>query len=729
MSFRDIEIKTEYRSFSDNIINDFYIPLLSKATIYKRAVGFFSSSALIEISKGISGLIKNGGKIQLIASPKLSEEDIEAIQKGFELRKKIIDDSINRAFEKPKSIFEEQRLNLLANLIANGQLDIKIAFIEENHCIGIFHEKMGLMTDTFNNRIAFTGSMNESKNAFSYNYESIDVFCSWTHDYERVENKERAFDSIWNDDEPNIITMEFTKIAKEKLESYKKNEEIDLDIDERELYFDKNTVIRENGNTNFFLNKKEPVIPKTVEIREYQLNAIDKWEKFNFQGIFDMATGTGKTYTGLAAVERLYRTLDRRLAVIIVAPYQHLVNQWVDDIEEFGMKPIIGHSSSQQTNWKKRLNDAIRSFNLSINNHFCFICTNATYSSEYVQSLLRKLENNTLLMVDEAHNFGAEKLSKLLLDNFQYRLALSATIVRNQDEEGTNKLYSYFGNKCIEYSLSDAINSNMLTPYYYYPVVVSLNEDELEEYVELSKKIIGRHNDQGKRIYNDYEKMLLIKRARIVAGAEEKIGKLRQEIEKYKDDSHILVYCGATTIKDPNYKEGFADEEEKKQINIVSEMLGNQLGMKISKFTSEESAKERDDLKAAFDKGDLLQALVAIRCLDEGVNIPSIKTAFILASSTNPKEYIQRRGRVLRKHPGKTHAKIYDFITLPIPTNDVSKYNSEVVNTVKGLVFREIARMKDFANISENPWAVDGLINDIENNYSLNLFKGDEQND
>ena len=176
MSFLDISIKTEYRSLIDDMVNDFYTPLLNEATIYKRAVGFFSSSALIEISKGISGLIKNGGKIQLVASPKLSEEDIEAIEKGFEKRKEIIECCIERSFEQPKNIYEERRLNLLANLIANGQLDIKIAFLEEENSVGMFHEKMGLMTDTENNMIAFTGSMNESKNAFSHNYESIDVF-------------------------------------------------------------------------------------------------------------------------------------------------------------------------------------------------------------------------------------------------------------------------------------------------------------------------------------------------------------------------------------------------------------------------------------------------------------------------------------------------------------------------------------------------------------------------
>lgn len=724
MSFLDVNIKPEYRSLIDDMIDDFYIPLLKEATIYKRAVGFFSSSALIEISKGIADLIKNGGKIQLVASPRLSDDDIEAIEKGFEHRKEIIEKCIERSFDDPRNIYEERRLNLLANLIANEQLDIKIAFLENDNSIGMFHEKMGIMTDGDNNTIAFTGSMNESKNAFSHNYESIDVFCSWTHDKERVFAKESAFNAIWNDYEPCIKTIDFPMVAKEKLERYRKDAIIDLDID-----FSEKSSKQISKSVYIEPAKKCPIIPGDVEIRPYQIEAIDAWEEQAFRGIFDMATGTGKTYTGLAAVERLYRKKNERLAVFIVAPYQHLVDQWVEDIEKFGMKPIIGHSASAQKNWKNRLNDAVRSFNLNITDHFCFICTNATFSSDYVKEQLSKTKGNVLMMVDEAHNFGAENLSTLLIPQIPYRLALSATIERHGDEDGTDKLFSYFGSKCIEYTLKQAIDNNMLTPYNYFPIVVSLNDDELQEYIELTSKIFGKTDEKGKRVFSEYEKMLLIKRARIVAGATNKIPALRSYIKKYQNDNHMLIYCGATTIRDPSYKEGSADEEEKRQINIVSEMLGNEFGMKISKFTSEESAKERESLKIAFDEGKQMQALVAIRCLDEGVNIPSIKTAFILASSTNPKEYVQRRGRVLRKYPGKSQADIYDFITLPVDLDVAQNMDPDVLRSVKGLVLREMVRMKDFATISENPWEVDGLINKIEDVYGLNTFEGEVDND
>lgn len=602
-------------------------------------------------------------------------------------------------------------------------MDIKIAFTETNNKFGIFHEKMGLIYDKELNVVAFTGSMNETSTAFSHNYESIDVFCSWTADKERVYAKENAFSAIWSDYEPNIRSIEFPDVAREMLQSYKQAD-IDLDVDINEFVHGKVNIQIEQQQ----LKKIGPRMPEDVSLHDYQLESIDEWQKRNFIGIFDMATGTGKTYTGLGAVSRLFESLEESLAVFIVCPYQHLVEQWIEDIKKFNMKPIVGYSASSQKDWKKRLKDAVISFNLGVNKHFCFISTNATFSSEFVQDQVNKTKGNVVLMVDEAHNFGAEHLSKTLNASIPYRLALSATLERHGDEEGTEKLFNYFGEKCIEYTLKQAIDNNKLTPYYYYPLVVSLTEDELYEYKKITSQIFKHcsKDKRGKIRISEIGKMLLIKRARLVAAAQEKITKLAEVMENYKEDSQILVYCGAATLRDPGYVEGITDEEEKRQIDIVASMLGNKLGMRISKFTSEESSAEREELKAVFAEGKHMQALVAIRCLDEGVNIPSIKTAFILASSTNPKEYIQRRGRVLRKYQGKNHAVIYDFITLPIRLEDVNSMTDDDIRIGRSLVNKEIIRMKDFASIAENLSVVDKLINDITDVYNLNELGGEE---
>ena len=715
MGFQNIDIKSEYRSRLDNVIKDFYVPVLKQSVLYKRAVGFFSSTALVEMSAGICGLVKNGGKIQLIASPHLSANDIEAINNGLKRRDDVIEEALIRQLSEPIGAEETARLNLLSNLIAAGVLEIKIAFLETDNTVGMFHEKMGLMYDNDQNIIAFSGSMNESFNAFRQNYEAVDVFTSWTSDENRVMAKQAAFNAMWNDYEPSIRVRDFPKVADLIVKKYRTDNNTDLSLDEKS--FDA------ESNDESFATKADngPHIPSEVKMRPYQIEAINSWAEKDYRGIFDMATGTGKTYTALAAIATLYKATSNNLAVFIVCPYQHLVEQWKDDIVAFGMKPIVCYSASAQRNWKERLKTAATSFNIGVQNHFCVVTTNATFSSDYVQGIVKKMRGNVLLVVDEAHNFGAENLSTTLMDNMKYRLALSATIDRYGDPEGTSKLYAYFGEKCIEYTLKDAIDNKMLTPYYYYPVVVSLSETELEEYLDLTAKIRKNvHPDKrGKVVLSEYAKMLLIKRARLVSGAVEKIDVLRRLMQDYKDDNHMLVYCGATTMHDVDYKEGKAHAVDIRQIDLVADLLGNELGMRVSKFTSEEDAAERERIKADFDEGEHLQAVVAIRCLDEGVNIPSIKTAFILASSTNPKEYVQRRGRVLRLFKGKTHAVIYDFITLPFALELTDQVEPEVLESGKSLALREIVRMKDFAAIAENPFDSDDLISQIQSAYGI----------
>lgn len=724
MNFTDIAIKPEYRSLLDNVIKDFYIPVLKGSVLYKRAVGFFSSTALVELSSGICGLVKNGGKIQLIASPHLSAEDIEAINSGLKRRDDVIEDALIRELSSPVGAKESARLNLLSNLVASGILEIKIAFLETDNTVGMFHEKMGLMYDAENNVIAFSGSMNESFNAFRQNYEAIDVFKSWSGDSERVRIKQAAFDAMWNDYEPSIRVREFPKVADLIVSKYLVNHDIDLTLDD--------IPEKEDARAIDFVREVQegPRIPDTVHIRPYQMEAINNWEANQYRGIFDMATGTGKTYTALAGIATLYKKLNKKLAVFIVCPYQHLVEQWKDDIIAFGMKPIVCYSASSQKNWRERLKTAATSFNIGVQDHFCVVTTNATFSGDYVQNIVKRMRGNTVLVVDEAHNFGAEKLSKTLMDNMKYRLALSATIDRQGDQEGTQKLYDYFGTKCIEYTLKDAIDNKMLTPYFYYPIVVSLSGDELDAYMDLTSKIRKSvHADQhGKMILSEYAKMLLIKRARIVAGASEKINALRRLMEDYKHDNHMLVYCGATTMHDVDYDERKSQDDDVRQIDLVAGMLGNDLGMRVSKFTSEEDAEERERIKMDFDAGDHLQAVVAIRCLDEGVNIPSIRTAFILASSTNPKEYVQRRGRVLRLHKGKKYAVIYDFITLPFALDCIDSVDAEMMESGKSLAKREIMRMKDFAAIAENPFDSDTLIAEIQNAYNID-FENENQED
>jgi superfamily II DNA or RNA helicase len=722
MSIRDIKLKKSYHSSLDRVARDFYIPLLSEAHCYKRAVGFFSSSIFSVIAVGIASLAKNGGFIQLVASPKLSAEDITAIQTGYALRDEIARNAVLRELSTPKNQFEEKNLNLLANLITKGIMDIKIALTENATQAGMFHVKMGLVEDTDGNVVAFSGSMNESLIALELNYESIDVYCSWQTEDEqtRTIDKMNQFASIWNNTEPNVRIVEFPALEQEILNRYMRKSITDF---EESVSDEKMSFVYMKSKRR----KNVPAIPPGVLLHNYQTEAIDEWVRRDYRGIFDMATGTGKTFTGLGAIARLYEAVDGKLAVIIVCPYQHLVEQWVEDIKLFGIKPIIGYSSSSQKDWLKRLESAILNQILKVTGRefFCFICTNATFSSDKVQGLIAKIRGEALLLVDEAHNFGAERLSCLMSDRYDYRLALSATIKRHNDEEGTAKLYSYFGSKCIEYTLECAIAENKLTRYKYYPIITTLNDNENRIYIgltiEMSKCLI-KGKDEKTRL-NERGKRIALKRARLVAGIEDKLTKLAEHIKPYIDDKHILVYCGATTVLRDDRDRSDTGDEDLRQIDAVTQLLGNVLNMKISQFTSKEDIAEREILKREFAAGDNLQALIAIKCLDEGVNIPAIKTAFILASTTNPKEYIQRRGRVLRLFPGKEYAEIFDFIALPRPLDEVASLTDEQVSHELTLVKNELARAEEFARLAMNMGEAEKMIDAIKEAYSINDYE------
>lgn len=708
MTLKDLHIEKEYRNLKCDVINEFYIPVLSTAVKYKRAVGFFNSAALYEIAIGLKNLASNKGKFELIVSPRLTDEDIKSIQLGYEKRQEVIEAALLRDFHEPKNKVEISKLNLLANLIADNILDIKVAFKLDAHSAGIFHEKIGIVIDGEGNKLAFTGSMNETYSGLLQNYESIDVFCSWRdEDAERVAIKEYAFDNLWDNLDTAMEVIPFPQIAIDKLNKYK--------LKENEALFESQDVDAKPDQTSDFFR-----IPESIELHDYQVKAIDIWMSKGCRGIFDMATGTGKTYTALGALAKLSEKLRNHLAVVIVCPYQHLVEQWVEDICAFGVKPLICYS---RYNWKKTLARMISDYSLGITDNFCVITTNATFVTPAMQNELAKMNGDFCLVVDEAHNFGSKKQIACMSEKFNFRLALSATIVRHHDEYGTQRLFDYFGDKCIEYTLKEAITDGKLTPYYYYPVLVSFNEEELHEYVEITDKVakILKKVPHGDDLPQSAER-LLIKRARIIAGAQEKVVKLKEVITPYQNANHLLVYCGATRVESLYLNETAIDSDDQRQIDEATSLLGNVLGMRVTQFTAAEDSKQRELIKEQFSKGEI-QALVAIKCLDEGMNIPGIETAFILASSTNPKEYIQRRGRVLRKAPGKQYAKIYDFITLPRPLDEYSFQSS--IQAELSLVKREVERMRDFQELSENPSDVTEIIRAITEKYNLYLI-GDE---
>lgn len=709
MGFRNINIKIEYETLADDLVEEFYVPVLKEATLYKRAVGFFSSTVLLQITRGLSSLIERKGKMQLLISPKLDPKDYDAIEKGYEIKKQLEDKIIQSFDENVDFDQKEDRFGMLSYLISSGVLDIKIVALEKENDKAMYHEKLGILIDDNDDMVCFSGSLNDSNTALNLNYEAIDVYCAWKSDdsEERCIAKNMRFSRIWNGKEKGLITIDFPEVIKKKLLKYHKTDKDYIKLDE--------DFIRNYNLKKIQKKVHVPSLGDDIKLKKYQEMAINKWEENGYKGIFDMATGTGKTFTGCGAIVKLFEN-NKRLFTVICCPYIHLVDQWCDEVKKFNIEAIKCYGA---VDYKLELERAARKFKHKRIQFVCVIVVNRTFQSEYFQKIIDININDTLLIVDEAHNFGSFKLRECLKETYPYRLALSATLDRYGDEEGTKILYDYFGEKSIIYTLEEAINKGNLTPYYYHPIIVNLTEDELDKYKELTTQI-GKRVAAGKN--DESLKRLLIQRARLIAGAHNKLIELERLMQTRTDDNNMLVYCGAVKYGEEGYDSA---SDEKKQIEMVVEMLNRRLGIQAVKFTSEEDSDERKEILNAF-KDNVIQAIVAIKCLDEGMNIPAIKTAFILASSTNPKEYIQRRGRVLRTYPGKEFAEIYDFITLPFSKDEVDSQSFESINRCKGLVKREINRFVDFANLAINTSECNNILDSIKSDYKLDIIVEEE---
>ena len=692
----ELNLDRSYRSSKNDMVKDFYNPTLSVAKSYKRAVGYFTVSSLINAAQGLSNLIENGGKVEIIASPKLSKEDIETIVLGYKMKEDVVLDAMIREFNNINSDNTKEKLNYIATLIADNRLDIKIALMDD---YGAYHEKFGLIEDAFGNKIMFTGSMNETESGQYTNFESFVVFKSWnTGENAFITEYETNFINLW-ENKTNRLTIEpFPTALKNKVLEFRKTEYV------------KEYVVEEDDSD--LIEKDFPKIPSWFDARGYQKEAIKSWENNNHCGLLSMATGTGKTLTGLYGITKLWEK-TQRLVTVIVCPYQHLVEQWVEDVKKFNMNPVICYSKYNE--WRSQVYRKVQLFNNRTIDNFTIVTTNATFVCKEMQDFLNNVNGEILLLVDEAHNAGTDSMKRCLTNKYKYRLGLSATPRRFRDEENTSFIFEFFGGEVYSFDLQRAIAEGYLTKYYYYPHLVQLTEEEQEEYNSLSFKIAQSIKEEnGKIIINEYAKTLLIKRARLIAGASNKLNVLRELMKQSINKNYILVYCGATKTVDEN------DGSEDRQIKKVCKILWNEYGIKNRKFTAEETADERLETIEMFNDKSI-QAIVAIKCLDEGVNIPAIQHAFIMASNTDPKEFIQRRGRVLRLYDDKEFAYIHDFVTVP--------YGEADYYAGSNLVESELKRVYEFNSLAENKEQVEVIIEELVEKYGIEMEKIKDANE
>ncbi|MCH2046048.1 MAG: DEAD/DEAH box helicase family protein [Saprospiraceae bacterium] len=694
-----LELKLSYRSNSDNLIEDFYTPCLTECDNYKRCAGYFTSSGLALAARGVASLAARGGVMQLVVSPHLEADDIDALQRAIDDPEEVLKAITNESFPELVSRIEKDSLNALAWLAASKRLEIRIALrVDSKKRIkrGLYHEKVGIFTDSDGFSVAFSGSSNETAGGLIENFESIEVFCSWKNDKERISKKIKDFDNLWNNQTEGLHVLEFSKAAAEILERYRdpNNPPLGVTVD---------TNLPHNSGGKF-----KP--PTSLKLRDYQEEAIKSWAKNKGRGILSMATGSGKTITALTLASRVAEK-NPSLVVIIICPFLNLCNQWMDEVAMFNHKAIRCYEGLRR--WEDQLNDGYQSISTGLDKVMVIVTTNKTYQSEVFQSKIktRIKKIRHLLIADEAHNLGAKKINEVLHDDIKLRLGLSATPERHNDEEGTDSLVNYFGGITYEYSLQQAIKDKRLCNYMYYPHLVELTDEETIEYQSITEQLGRALNYSRSGDLSDNATYLLIKRARLMAGAENKITKLDEVISNLSEiPQKALFYCGDGRTSDP------ISNNESRQIEAISKLLGEKHELRIRNFTFKEKAKERERILSDLGKG-LLDGVVAIRCLDEGIDLPDLRMGFILASSTNPRQFIQRRGRLLRKAKGKDLAIIHDFIiTPPDFGGDVS---DSAYNLERKFFRRELSRIQDFCETAENGQTALGSLQALRIKYNL----------
>lgn len=453
-----------------------------------------------------------------------------------------------------------------------------------------------------------------------------------------------------------------------------------------------------------------PRIPPFIQLRPYQHQALASWFANKGRGTLKMATGSGKTITALCITAELYQKIGLQV-LLIVCPYRHLVTQWARECEKFNLQPILAFENLR--NWHSILSTQVYNVRSGNQRFLTVITTNSTLISDGLQSQLKYFPEKTLIVGDEAHNLGAPRLEECLPRRVGLRLALSATPERYFDDEGTQSLFDYFGKVLQpEFTLKDAIAQGALVHYLYYPILVELTETESLTYAKLTKRIgrallfQQRDNIALENLENNEDLTpLLMQRARLIGAAENKLNALRDLIVSRRDTTHTLFYCSDSA-------QNIAQRSSLDQLNAVARILGLELGFRVSTYTAQTPLQERENLRRQFETGEL-QGLVAIRCLDEGVDIPAIETAVILASSGNPRQFIQRRGRVLRPHPGKERATIFDMIVLP------PELDREALEVERNLLRKELRRFVEFADLADNAGEARMKLFNLQKKYNL----------
>ena len=711
---------------------------LNNSTEFDLKLGYFSSAAISVLAEGFATFISKGGYMRLIINHIVSKKDKEAITNG--VMGNVIDCSDLSNFQYLKTTFneyQEQFFRCLAYMISEKRIDIRI--IKPRGKKGIAHTKSGQFRDG-DSITAFTGSANFTISGLFNNIEEIKIDRSDSVDrmvQKRIEKQRKDFDAIMSGEKKGIDYLSPKDLVEALSTNYGDSDIEELLDVEKKLREVKRQHRQISNSAHDDIEASIPRFPYDKP-REYQQLAFENWKNNKQKGLFAMATGTGKTITSLNCLLEIYKRNGYYKAIILV-PTITLVNQWEKECWKFNFSNII-KVYSKNAEWRSKIellqmSEKYRKPSEPAQN-FIIISTYASFAREKVFTILNSFERAKVLFIaDEAHNMGSPSILKRLgTIKYLRRIGLSATPERQYDVDTNVKLYRFFGaedNFTFEYSMKEAIQKGVLCKYYYYPHLVELTDDEMEKYLEYSIKI--KYFNYNKGVFDkkdDVLMSLLLARKRIIHKAANKLDAFKKIIkERYEKNGNLkysLIYVPEGNKPDYIIDSDIFDKSEQVADDDVSNHLIDvytEAVMKVDKYITVRKfvsgQKDRDAILADFAKGKL-QVLTSMKCLDEGVDVPRSELAIFCASTGNPRQFIQRRGRVLRQHPDKHMAEIHDLVVAPEVSATSSGYKME-----QALLKNELLRVKKFSILSENQSYSQMELKSVMEHYGLNLYNND----
>ena len=668
-----IKYKPIYRTHKDSINRDFYVPCFSESIRLDRAAGYFSLHSLTLSIDGIIRFIRKGGQINLICSPDLSQADAELIDACVSLDKEHITKSLLESITGSELTDEElSQLDIICNMLTEGMMTIKVAY----QPLGIFHEKFGIFIDEDGNKVYFNGSLNETRRAFVHNQESIRVNYSWQIEFTSnvIESEQLYFNSLWNNQEESIVVIDFPEaVEKELLNCYKRSDTLESAID--------------NYISSHITKGKKTLY-------SYQEEAIKQFCENGYQHFYEMATGTGKTFTSVKTIQTLEKKSEENLFVVVCVPQVDLQTQWANALQEEGFDKVYLFGGNGKS-FDQTIAEATIDYFSDNRNVICVAVYDTFFSKVYPK--IQRI-SSLFLIVDEAHNLTRGNLSALVKLNPKYKLGLSATIQRFSETESEAIARFFTPSDTFYYGIEDAIDNDFLSKYEYHPIFVRLNEEENDKFLFKSKLLAQELNKKEP----DLEVIDKLRRERslILKQASNKLAKLRELTDNGYNFVNSVVYCGQGK-----------DDEGESIIDSVTKILYEK-GLVVSQFTSHTLDRKR--VLYEFEHG-FFDTIAAIKCFDEGVDVPKLDKIYIMASDSALRQTVQRRGRVLRKckESGKTIAYIYDMVVLPAV--EAGTYGCE------GLLKIELSRAREYNRLALNKDENEAKFCEIENDYHITI--------